>query len=796
MNAPLKLGQPSILRREDRRLLTGRGRYADNTAPADALAVLFVRSPHAHARIAGIDKAAALASPGVAAIYTADDLLADKVGHLPAISEIKDAAGNRHREPAHLPMPAGKVRHVGDIVAMVVAGTLDQARDAAEALEIDYETLPAVVTVAQALAPDAPLVHDDVAGNLMCRWGKGDAAATDAAFARAAHVSTLVDPLAAPDRALHGDARGVVGLRRGGRPRHRHLRLAGRADPASPDVRARAEHAQGQAAAGDRGCRRRLRPEISDLCRIDPDRLGDAQARARPALDLRARRAGAERQPRPRSSWPAPSWRSMRRASSSALRVKAEANYGAYVSMFAPTIPTTGLAKVISGLYRIPAIRIDFDCAFTNTVPVDAIRGAGKPEALFLLERLVDLAAHETGRTPAELRRLNLLKADEMPYAAASGYTYDAADCVRLFETALQGRRRAGLRGAACSERSRGQAARPRPSPAICTAPAASPTSMSWSRSSPTGWWRASARRARARATRRCSPRSWRTSLGVPIDRIEIRQGDTRTIPHGGGTGGSSSTIISGTTLKRAADVVIQRGRDLAAERLETAPADIAYRDGSFEVVGTDRRIGLFELAANKPFAGDALFADKIESFPTGVMVCEVEVDPETGEVRVDRLTEVADCGVVVNPRLLAGQIHGGIVHGLGNALMEEAVYDEETGQLLSGTLMDYALPRADDVPIAPGRDHRHALAQQLPGPEGRRRAADQRRAGGDRQRRARCPAAARRAPSRHADHGPQGMAGASRTLALAGPRPPGSNSCSDREPRLTHAGARSRQRP
>ena len=301
MNAPVKLGQP-LTRREDRRLLTGRGRYADNTAPAGALAVLFVRSPHAHARLAGIDTAAALASPGVAAIYTADDLLADKVGHLPAISEIKDAAGNRHREPAHLPMPPGKVRHVGDIVAMVVAGTLDQARDAAEALEIDYETLPAVVTAAQALAPDAPLVHDDVPGNLMCRWGKGDAAATDAAFARAAHVSTLSHPLAAPDRALHGDARGVVGLGRGGRPCHRHLLLAGRADPASPDVRARAERPQGQAAAGDRGRRRRLRTEISDLCRIDPDRLGDPQAQARPALDLRARRAGAERQPRPRSS--------------------------------------------------------------------------------------------------------------------------------------------------------------------------------------------------------------------------------------------------------------------------------------------------------------------------------------------------------------------------------------------------------------------------------------------------------------------------------------------------------------
>ena len=188
-------------------------------------------------------------------------------------------------------------------------------------------------------------------------------------------------------------------------------------------------------------------------------------------------------------------------------------------------------------------------------------------------------------------------------------------------------------------------------------------------------------------------------TLGVPVEQIEVRQGDTRTIPHGGGTGGSSSTIITGTTLKRAADVVIQRGRDLAAERLETSPADIVFKDGSFEVVGTDRRIGLLELAEHKPFEGDAVFADKIESFPTGVMVCEVEVDPDTGTVRIDRLTSVTDAGVVVNPRLLDGQIHGGIAHGLGNAAMEEAIYDEETGQLLTGTLMDYALPRAEDLP-------------------------------------------------------------------------------------------------
>ena len=313
--------------------------------------------------------------------------------------------------------------------------------------------------------------------------------------------------------------------------------------------------------------------------------------------------------------WPAPSWRSTRDGKFLALRVKAQANYGAYVSMFAPTIPTTGLAKVISGLYRIPAIRIDFDCAFTNTVPVDAIRGAGKPEALFLLERLVDIAAHETGRTPAELRRLNLLKADEMPYAAASGYTYDAADCVQLFETALkaadepgfapgappvkQAGKRRGL-GFSCHLHGTGGIADEHV--VVQVGPDRLVASVGT--------------QSQGQGHETVFARSWPGSLGVPVERIEIRQGDTRSIPHGGGTGGSSSTIISGTTLRRAADVVIQRGRDLAAERLETAPADIAYRDGSFEVVGTDRRIGLFELAAKKPFSGDALFGDKIESFP------------------------------------------------------------------------------------------------------------------------------------------------------------------------------------
>jgi carbon-monoxide dehydrogenase large subunit len=692
----VSIGQP-LRRREDQRFLTGRGRYTDNTAPADALAVLFVRSPHAHARIAGIDKSQALALPGIVAVYTAQDTAADGLGHLPCISEIKDAAGNRHREPAHLPMPVGKVRHVGDIVAMVMAETADQAHDAAEALAIDYEALPAVVTVAQALTPGAALVHDDVPGNLMCRWERGDAAATDAAFANAAHITSL--SIRSPRQIVH----------------YMETRAAWSSYDSADDLVTVTFSSQGVQIPHRLMCERVLNLP-KDKLRLVTEDVGGGFGPKYPISAESALIAWATRKLRRGLRWSAERTEHALSDSHSrdlvasgalaldkdgrflGLRIKAEANFGAYLSMFAPSIPTTGLAKVMSGLYRIPTIRIDFDCAFTNTVPVDAIRGAGKPEALFLLERLVDLAAHETGRTPADLRRLNFLTQADMPYTAATGYTYDAADCPRLFETALEladepgfATRRAAseakglLRGFGLGCHLHGTGGIADEHAVVQVTP----------------------ERLIAHAGTQSQGQGHETvfaqilssALGVPIDKIDVHQGDTRTIPHGGGTGGSSSTIISGTTLRRAADVVIEHGRDLAAERLETAPADIAFRDGAFEVVGTDRRIGLLELATWKPFEGDAVFADKIDSYPTGVMACEIELDPETGAVAIGRLIEVVDCGTVVNPLLLAAQLHGGMAHGLGNALMEEARYDQESGQLLTATLMDYALPRADDVP-------------------------------------------------------------------------------------------------
>ncbi len=696
MNAPAKIGQ-SIGRREDQRFLTGKGRYTDDTAPAAAFAVLFVRSQHAHALIKSIDRDGALASPGVAAVYTGEDIAADGLGHMPTITDMRDPAGNRHREPLRLPMAVAKARHVGEIVAMIVAGTLDQARDAAELLAIEYEELPAVVTAAQALAPDAPLVHDDAPGNLLCKWLRGDAAATDAAFARAAHVTTL--KIRSPRQVTH----------------FIETRCAWSAYNAAEDVATVTLSSQGVQLVHRLMCDSVLKL-AKDRLRLVTEDVGGGFG---PKLPLSAESiliAWATRKLKLSMRWTCERGdhslsdthaRDLVATGELALdkdgrfvgvRVRAQSNFGAYVSMVAPTISTAGLSKVISGLYRIPAISLDFDCAFTNTVPVDAIRGAGKPEALFLLERLVDLAAQETGRSPIELRRLNMLKPSELPYTVPTGYTYDSGDYPRLFEAALKAADATGFAARRADSEARG---RVRGLGLSChlhgTGGVADEHVIV--NVEPDRLIARLGTQSQGQGHETIFGQLLSSVLGVPVDRIDIRQGDTRTIPHGGGTGGSSSTIISGTTLRRAADEVIRKGRDLAAERLEASAADIAFTDGAFEVVGTDRRVGLLELAAWKPFDGKAVFADKIESFPTGVMVCEVEVDPETGESRLERFVAVADCGVVVNPRLLVGQMHGGMVHGFGNAAMEEAVYDEESGQLLAGTLMDYALPRAGDLP-------------------------------------------------------------------------------------------------
>jgi carbon-monoxide dehydrogenase large subunit len=687
------LGAP-LRRLEDPRLLTGGGRFTADLAPAGALHALFLRSPHAHARLAPLDPAPARAVPGVVAVFTAADTAG--LGHNPAVSEIFDAAGRRHVEPPRLPIPQGRVRHVGEIVALVVADSREAARDALEALAPDYDPLPAVADGAAALAPGAPQLHDEAPGNLVCDWQKGDAAATAAAFAGAAHVVRLQHRSA---RIVAGylETRGAIAAWDGQRVTlttpsqgvhllHRVLcdeilhwpRDALRV--VTPDV------------GGGFGPKLPPYPEQALLCfaaralrrtiRWEQERsehhLGDTHARdllaeASLALDSAGRFL--------------------------AVKVEAVANFGAYVSTVNPSIPTGGMAKVLTSLYAIPAAHIRMRCAFTNTCPVDAVRGAGKPEALVLMERLVDVAARETGRDPIALRRLNLVPKEAFPYRNALGYEFDSGDYAALVEAVLRQGDDAGYAARRAASAARGLR-RGRGFACHLHGSGGWGDETSIVRLLPDGGIEArTGTQSQGQGHATAYAQLLGAQFGVDPARVRVIQGDSDSIPRGGGTGGSSSTIVSGNTLRRAADVAIEQGRQAAAELLESAAADIEWRDGAYEIAGTDRRVALAAVvAARGGLEGRADFADSLVTWPAAVALCEVEVDPQTGAVTVERFCSAMDVGRTVNPVLLAGQFQGGTAAGIGQALMEEALYDAD-GQMLTATLMDYAMPRAVEMP-------------------------------------------------------------------------------------------------
>jgi aerobic carbon-monoxide dehydrogenase large subunit len=688
-------------RLEDERFLRGRGRFTDDIAPRDALQVVFLRSPHAHAHIRKLDADAARRLPGVVAVLTGAEVAADGLGALPVAAEIRDAAGNRHIEPPRPAIPADRVRHVGEIVAMVVAQTLDQARDAAERIVVDYQPLPAVVAGDAALLPGAPQIHDEAPGNLSCDWSRGDPEAVAAAFAGAARVVRLgqrfnrivasyLEPRALAAR--HED--GLTTLIMSGQGSHiPHALLCDAVlrwprdslRVITPDV------------GGGFGPKLALYPELALLpwaarrlgrplhwtCERTEAFLADNHARDL-AVEMALALDGDGR--------------------FLALRAEGVANFGAWVSLFAPPVPTASMAKVISGLYRIPALAVRVRCAFTNTVPVDAFRGAGKPETLALLERLIDVAAQECGLDPVQIRRRNLISPAAFPYTSPLGYTYEGGDYGRLLELALEAADRPGFEARQRASEARGLrrgfgiACHLHPTGGVADEQAQVIVQGDGTVEALTGT------QSQGQGHETAFAQVVAAALGIELEQVQVVQGDTARIPRGGGTGGSSSAIISANTLERAAGRLIDNARDAAADLLEAAPSDLVFGEGVFAVAGTDRRIGLFEIAASLEAAGgrlegEAAFADAIESWPTGIMTCEVELDPDTGTVRVDRLSSVADLGTVINPMLVAGQIHGGIAAGLGQALLEDARYDGESGQLLAASWMDYALPRADDVP-------------------------------------------------------------------------------------------------
>jgi carbon-monoxide dehydrogenase large subunit len=703
-------GQP-VRRFEDIPLTTGRGRYVDDIALPGQAHGYVLRSPMAHARIAALDATAARAMPGVLLVLTGADATAAGLGHLPCAVPLKSRDGApRHDTPRPM-LASDVVRHVGQPVAFVVAETLNQARDAAEAVAVDYDPLPAVVDARAALAPGAPQLFAHIPGNQVFDWDNDqcDFAATEAAFAKAAHVTTLelvnnrvvvssmelrnaiADYDAAADKAtLYTATQGPHFVRDPladavfKLPKEK-LRVV-----TPPNVggafgmKAFVYPEQALVVWAARTLRRPVRWQSDRAEGFVSDNQGrDNLTRAELALDASGRFLG--------------------------LRVSSVANLGAYLTHAGPMIPTRG-TDMVCGLYTIPAIAVNVKGVCTNTVPVCAYRGAGRPEASYLIERLVDLAARELGMAPDAIRRINLIKPAALPYTGATKVTIDSGEFERVMDLCMARAEWAGF-----AARRQGSAARGR----LRGIGMATYTERCGGGFAET----ASIEFKGDRIELVMGNQEYGTGLvttykqlvsdrlGIDADRIDVVMGDTDRTP-AGLTGGSRALSVGGTALHEAARLVVDKGRALAAHLLEAAVADIEFGDGLFRIAGTDRTIDLFALAAAAQDGarlppGLAPGLDQTytqvpaaNTFPNGCHIAEVEIDPDTGIVDVARYTIVDDFGAVLNPLMLEGQVHGGVVQGIGQALHERTVYDDDSGQLLSGSFMDYALPRADNLPF------------------------------------------------------------------------------------------------
>ena len=713
----------SLRRKEDLRFISGAGRYTDDMNRAGQTHCVFKRSDRPHAIIRSIDTSAAKAAPGVVAVFTHADLDADGVGGVPCGWQIHSKDGSPMVEPTHPVLAAGRVRHVGDPVVAIVAETKQQARDAAELVSIDYEDLPAVANIADAVAQGAALVHDAAPGNTCYDWHIGDKDPVDAAFARAAHKVKLeltnnrLVPNAMEPRAALGDFDAssgeytlittsqnphVIRLLMGAFvlhiPEHK-LRVI------APDVGGGfgskiyhyAEEAVVTWAAG----------KIKRPVKWTSDRaesfVSDAHGRdhvstAEMALDAEGNFL--------------------------ALRVATKANMGAYLSTFAPAVPTYLYATLLAGVYKTPAVYAEVRAVFTNTVPVDAYRGAGQPEAAFLLERLVDVIARETGFDRLELRRKNFIPASAFPYQTPVALQYDSGDYVATLEGALKAADWAGFPARRAEARARGklrgigistyvEACGIAPSKLVGALGArAALYEVAQIRVHPTGSVTVfTGTHSHGQGHETTFAQLVTEQLGVPHSQIDIVHGDTARIPFGMGTYGSRSLAVGGTAMVKAMDKIIAKGKKIAAHLLEASADDIEFSNGQFRVAGTDRAKSFGEIALTayvphnypieelEPGLEETAFYDPANfTFPGGCHICEVEIDPETGVAKVVNFTAIDDVGRVINPMIVEGQIQGGVAQGIGQALLEHAQYDK-SGQLVSGSFMDYTMPRADDLP-------------------------------------------------------------------------------------------------
>jgi aerobic carbon-monoxide dehydrogenase large subunit len=703
------IGQP-VRRVEDQRFITGRGSYLDDlNFPRQAYGYM-LRSPHAHARIGTVDTAAALGAPSIFAVYTGEDLARDGIGTIPCLSALTNRDGSPCVLPPHPAIARDRVRHVGDTVALVVGETLAAARDAAELVTVEYEPLAAVVDTARARDSGQPLVWDEAPGNLCFDWEVGDGAAVERATTGATHriVLELVNNRVVVNSM---EPRGAIGeydpgedsytLWSSTQGSHFVRNLLAESILKIPENRIRVvtrdvgggfgmklflypEHVLVLWAAKKLGRPVKWTPDRSDAFMTDTQGR-DNITRLELALDDELRFLG--------------------------LDVEILANLGAYLSNFAPEIPTVSGAVMHSGVYAIPAIHVGVKGVFTNTVPVDAYRGAGRPEAAYAIERLIDYAARRLEVAPQELRRRNFIKPEAMPYQTPLGLNYDSGEFARNMDQALVAADLAGFPARRAAARARGRyrglghavyieqsGFPPDEFAELRFDQSGTLTILMGTQSSGQGHQTAYTQLAVER-------------LGVAPDKVRVLQGDTAAVSFGRGTGGSRSLPVGGASLAQAADKLIAKGRRIAAHLFEAAEADVEFADGVFTVTGTDRRLGIEEVAraAFNPaqqapgvepgFDESGHFTPPQPTFPNGCHVCEVEIEPETGHIQIARYLVVDDFGTVINPLLLRGQVQGGVAQGVGQAMLERTVFDPDSGQLVTGTLTDYALPRAEDLP-------------------------------------------------------------------------------------------------
>jgi len=719
MGAPL-IGA-RVERKEDYRFLTGAGQYTDDVELPRQSYAAFVRSPHAHAVIKKISPAKAKAAPGVLAIYTGEDFAAAKLGGLPCGWLITDVNGQPMKEPPHPCLAQGKVRYVGDQVAIVVAETQAQARDAAGLVDVDYEVLPAVVDGAKARAKGAPQLHDIAPDNTCYVWAIGDKAVCDAAFAKAAHVTKLdfinnrLIPNAIEPRVANGSysrADDSYTLYVASQNPHVERLLMTAFVMGLPEHKVRVVAGD---VGGGFGSKIYLYAEdvavtwaskqVNRPVKWTSDRseafISDAHGRdhhtvAELAMDKDGKFLG--------------------------MRVKTTANVGAYLSTFASCVPTILYATLLAGQYKTPVIHCEVTAVFTNTVPVDAYRGAGRPEATYVVERLVETAAREMKLDPAEIRRRNFIT--EFPYQTPVALMYDIGDYNATMDAAQKLADVAGYAARKKASEAKGKL-RGLGYAAYIEACGIAPSAVAGSLGARAGLFEAGEVRVHPTGSvtvftgSHSHGQGHETTfaqvvadrLGMPIENVDIVHGDTSKILFGMGTYGSRSIAVGGTAIVKALDKVIAKGKKIAAHLMEAAEGDVEFKDGAYTVAGTDKKKMFGEVAFAayvphnyphdklEPGLNENAFYDPSNfTFPAGTYVCEVEVDPETGVVKVEKFTAVDDFGKIINPMIVEGQVHGGLTQGIGQALTEGCVYDA-SGQLLTGSYMDYCMPRATDVP-------------------------------------------------------------------------------------------------